>query len=694
MPPRDRKPRALRVRRRVISLGSLLLAVVALGFVLVNATLVDRRPPSVARISLSAAADDSGTRAQTVTSINIQFSEPVKTGSVERRFGIVPYVPGAISWDGSTAIFTPSQRLHQDTAFTVRIADGFEDLAGNVAPTGVEWQFSTVGPPVVLSTDPLDGAGGVAIDATVTITFDRLMDTQAVESALRIEPSAEIRPAWSGQALALTFVRPLQFATTYTVTIGTAAADTDGSRLRVPFQTRFSTVAAGLGVERTVPADGVAGIGVGTPIAVVFDGPLDPATIGEALQITPSVPGSVEAIVLPSDADPRPGPDAPARPATVLVFRPSNALASNTTYSVSLAPVVARLDASGEVAAGRTWTFTTGQPSLSGQNQIAFLSARSGVRNVWLMNPDGSNPRQLTTELVPVAGFDVSGDGDRVAWSAGGAIRTMRMDGGDVETLTDGDAFEYAPKFSPDQRSLLVGRRDAAGVDLGYWLVPLDPTAGGERQVLAAGAPPLGSTQLEGDGIGTTERALPWAAQAAFDATGARLLITTGRGDVRLVDLDPDVPELAVIDTGLVATAGPVWSPADGRFVVAGRQGGQSADGIYAVGTDGTAARLLPGGGSVAVAPDGLLAFLVPDSSGGTRLAIARSSDVQPRALTPAGDPLSDRSPAFAPDGRSILFARVRGNETVVSAGIWVIDPVTSRLSPLTTDGGYPRWLP
>ena len=694
MPPRDRNPRALSVRRRVISLGSLLVAVAALVFVLVNATLVDRRPPSVARVSLSAAADGSGTLAQTVTSIDIQFSEPVNTGSVERRFGIFPYWPGAISWDGSNAIFTPSQRLPQDTAFTVRIAEGFEDLAGNLAPTGVEWQFSTIGPPVVLSTDPLSGADGVAVDATVTITFDRLMDTQAVESAVRIEPSAELRPAWSGPALALTFVRPLQFGTTYTVTIGTAAADTDGSRLRVPFETRFSTVAAGLGVERTVPADGVAGVGVRTPIAVVFDGPLAPESIADALQITPSVAGSVEAIALPSDADPRPPPDAAARPATVLVFRPNDALAPHTTYTVSLAPVVTRLDAPGQVAAGRTWTFTTGQPSLSGQNQIAFLSARSGVRNVWLMNPDGSNPRQLTTELVPVAGFDVSGDGDRIAWSAGGTIRTMRMDGGEVETLTDGNALEYAPRFGPDQRSLLVGRRDAAGVDLGYWLVPLDPTAGGERQVLAGGAPPLGSTQLDGDGLGATERALPWAAQTAFDATGERLLITTGRGDVRLVDLDPDVPELAVVDTGLVATAGPVWSESDGRFIIAGRQGGQNADGIYAVGIDGTAARLVAGGGSVAVAPDGLLAFLVPDSSGAARLAIARSSDVQSRALTPAGDTLSDRSPAFAPDGRSVLFARVRGDETVVSAGIWVIDLATNRLSPLTTDGGYPRWLP
>jgi hypothetical protein len=681
------------VRRRVISIGSLLLAVVALGLVLVNATLVDRRAPGVARIALSAAANGDGTLAQTVTSINIQFSEPVRTGSVERRFRIVPYVPGAITWDGSVAIFTPSQKLPQDTAFTVQVADGFEDLAGNIATAGVTWEFSTVGPPAVVSTDPLDGAGGVPVDGPVTITFDRLMDTQAVESALRIEPAAEVRPAWSGQSLALTFTRPLQFATSYTVTIGTEAEDTDGSRLRAPFVTRFSTVAAGLGVERTVPADGVAGVGVRTPIAVVFDGPVDPATIGEALQITPPVAGNVEAIALPSDATGRPGPDTPARQATVLVFRPSDPLAPHTTYTVSLAPVVTRLAAPGEVAAGRTWTFTTGQPAISGQNQIAFLSARSGVRNVWLMNPDGSNPRQLTTELVPVAGFDVSADGDRLAWSAGGTIRTMRMDGAEVRTVTQGDAFEYAPRFSPDQRSLLVGRRDGAGVDLGYWLVPLDATAGDERQLLATGAPPLGSTLLEGEGVGATEGTLPWASQAAFDPTGQRLLITTARADVRLVDLDPAEPELAVVDTGLVAVGGPAWSPADGRFVVAGRRSDETADAVYAVGIDGTAVRLMAGSGSVAVAADGLLAFVVPNSAGATRLAVARSTDSEPRLLPPAGD-LSDRSPAFAPDGRSVLFARVRGDETVVSAGIWVIDSVTGRLSPLTTDGAYPRWLP
>jgi Tol biopolymer transport system component len=308
------------------------------------------------------------------------------------------------------------------------------------------------------------------------------------------------------------------------------------------------------------------------------------------------------------------------------------------------------------------------------------------------MNPDGSNPRQLTTELVPVTGFDVSADGAQVAWSAAGAIRTMRMDGGDARTITEGDAFEYAPRFSPDARSLLVARRSGAGLDQGYWLLPLDATAGEARQALTAGAPLLGSSAIEGDGVGGTEGALPWAAQAAFDPSGRRVLLTTGRGDVRLVDLDPDDPALGVAETGLVAAAGPAWSSTESRWFVAGRRAGETADAIYGVGLDGTAVRLMPGTGAVAVAPDGLLAFLV-DSAGSTRLVVARSTDTEGLPLVPAGD-TADRSPAFAPDGRSVLFASVRGGETVVSAGIWVVDLVTERLSPLTTDGAYPRWLP
>jgi hypothetical protein len=679
------------MRRRAISLASVVLAVVALVLVLYNATLVDRRAPTVTGISLSAPAGGDPALAQTVTAIDVEFSEAVDRASVERRFRIEPSVGGSFSWDGTTLIFSPTTKLPQDTAFLVSVESGFQDVAGNVATAGLEgWTFRTVGSPQVVTTDPVDGATGVPQDAAIVISFDRLMDTSAVEAAISLEPAADLRAVWSGQALTLTPDAPLAYGTEYILTVGTAASDTDGNQLRAPYQARFTTVAAGLGVRTAIPADGVAGIGVRTAIAVVFDGPVEPSTVDGALQITPPVNGTIQLESEASDARPRPAPTDPSADANVLIFRPSQPLAAHTTYTVTLAPVVEPLGSPGEVAAGRTWTFTTGQPPVSGQNQIAFLSARSGVRNVWLMNPDGSNARQLTTELVPVTGYDVTPDGSTVAWSTAGAVNVMRTDGSNQRLLTPTDRFEYGPRFSPDGRWLVVGRRDGEGMDLGYWLVPLDAVTGNERQVLASGAPPLGSTGLAGEGIEAGHGVPAWAGRTAFRADGAGLTITTADGAVWLVDLaDPDPPGTAV-ETGLEATGPAIWDA--GAFLVVGTVGGEPAEGLYRLLPD-SSIRLADATGTVAATSRGAVVVLRVGPDGVAHVAAAPDGETEPRLQTDDDD-LADRWPTFAPDGRTVLFGRVRTSSPTTSAGIWLVDSVTGTLTQLSTDGAYPRWLP
>ena len=135
-----------RARRIAIRVGIPLVVIQALGVVLYNATLVDRRPPSVAAVTLSAPTDDPRV-GQTLTAVDVRFSEPVKTGSVERRFSIDPAVAGTFRWDGETTlIFTPSARLPPATLVTVVVAAGYEDLAGNVAAVPASDTFSTIGP--------------------------------------------------------------------------------------------------------------------------------------------------------------------------------------------------------------------------------------------------------------------------------------------------------------------------------------------------------------------------------------------------------------------------------------------------------------------------------------------------------------------------------------------------------------------
>jgi hypothetical protein len=681
------------VGRRVVSVGSLVLAVAALAVVLANATLVDRRPPSVSAIALSAPVEGQAAIALTLTAIDVQFSEPVRTVSVERRFTIQPRVGGTLTWEGSTATFTPSAKLPPDTEFTVSIEPGYEDLAGNVATAAAgPFTFRTVGPPAVVAATPADNADAVPVDATLSLEFDRLMDTVAVEEAITIEPSAPVRPAWSGRTLTIAFDAPLAFGTTYTLTLGTGAADTDGSRLAAPFRTTFRTVDAGLAVVETLPRANAAGISVRAPIAIVFDAPVDVDSIAGAITVTPAVAGDVRVVSLPSDAE-APRPDV-ADGGTVVLLQPSEPLAAHTTYTVSLGPVVARAGAPDQVAPARTWTFTTGQPTTSAHNHLAFLSTRSGSRQVWLMNPDGSAPRQLTTGLAGVTGFDVALDGSLVAWSAGGEVRTMAIDGGGETVLTADGRFEYAPRFSPSGRSLLVARRAADGTDEGWWLVPIAGGDEGERQVLASGAPPLGSTTLEGDGIGPDTGLPPWAGRAAFDPEGRWLLLTTAPGDVQLVDLAATDPAAAVIDTRLTALAGGAWSPSGAQFVIVGRDDGATADGLYTVDTAGTARRRADATGSLAAAGDGRVALLVPGAGGTTHVALGDvEGDEPPLALT--DDPArADRWPTFSPDGQVVVFGRVTGADGTTSAGIWTVPRSGGEPVALTTDGAYPRWLP
>ncbi len=682
--------------RRLISLVSVSVALAGLAFVLVNATTVDRRPPTVKAITLSAPAGDDRL-AQTLTAIDIEFSEPVRTATAEARFRIAPVVDGAFTWSGSTAIFTPSRKLPSNTTFTIWIDPGVQDLEGNADPTGLEaWRFRTVGPPVVLRTIPTDGATGAPLSGSIELVFDRLMDTASVEAAIRMDPPASTKAIWRGSLLTIEFETELRPSTTYSLSVGADAADTGGSTLGVPFTTRFVTAGSGLEIVAVVPAAGVAGIGIDTPIAILFNAPIAGETAGTALQITPNVDGAVRTLRLEgATIDTQTG--SPTAPPDTLVFVPSQPLAPHTTYTLTLDSTVARLDDPSAIASGRRWTFTTGAPTVSGQNQIAFLGARGGVRNVWVMNPDGTNQRQLTVELLPVSSFDATARGGMLAFAAGGVVSVMDIDGSGLRRLTQDDGrAEYAPVFGPDQAHLIVARRDAAGADQGFWLVPLPGTPGDERQLLDHGAPEPGSAALAGDGV-LGEKALPvWMPRIAFDPSGRVALLVLSSGEVTLIELtEPDDPPGPGPRTvALTAHAPPIWVPARDAFVVTGqpREGGTPA--LFAVDLRGRISRIANTGGAVgpvALAPNGSLAVGMEGLPGGPAIRVINlDGGVQDLASTVG---IRELWPAFSPDGLSLLVGRTLVAQPSESIGIWRVNAVSGVSRQLTTDGAYASWI-
>ncbi len=682
--------------RRLISLISAIVALVALGFVLVNATTVDRRPPSVKMVALSAPAGDARI-AQTQTAIDIEFSEPVRAETAEARFRIDPVVEGAFTWNGATAIFTPAHKLPLATTFTITFAPGTEDLVGNADPAGLEpWTFETVGPPSVVRATPRDESTGVPLDGSLELVFDRLMDTASVEAAITVQPTRPVTATWTGPTVTLSFGASLAPATTYTISIGPTAADTGGSRLGSSFTVAFTTVGAGLALTAVVPADGVAGIGVGTPIAAMFDGPVDVASARSAFHVTPFVDGSVRAVALGVDGL---GLDASgaAGSRNALVFVPSSPLAPHTTYTVTVDPVVVRLDDPAAVASGRTWSFTTGAPTASVQNQITFLGARGGVQNVWVMNPDGTNQRELTTELLPVSSYDVTADGRRIVYAAGGIVRVMAVDGSETTRLTATDgSLEYGPVLVADGTGLVVARRDSTGADAGFWLVPVPGSSGDERQLLPSGAPTPDSSASGAEG-GAAIDASPWGTHVAADGSGRTALIVAASGSVTIVNVEAGAvggEQVAPIPVAVATTGQPWWDGARGAFIVSGTPGTGGGSTLLTIDDTGRVAAI-PGAsgadGPIAVASDGSVAFTLPGPSGGTAIHLLSGAGQGGVVAGMAGR--DDHSPAFGSGSRTLLIGRTLVGPDRVSDGIWSIDLLTGETHHLTVDGSHPRWI-
>ena len=108
-----------------------------------------------------------------------------------------------------------------------------------------------------------------------------------------------------------------------------------------------------------------------------------------------------------------------------------------------------------------------------GANVIAYqrLDVTNGRSDIWLMNTDGSNPRNLTTDLPAdlTRGEPAwSPDGEWIAFSSSrgtagpgrGAIWIMRADGTAKRQLTvhPGNGFDLAPSWSPDGQRIAFQR--------------------------------------------------------------------------------------------------------------------------------------------------------------------------------------------------------------------------------------------
>ncbi len=148
-------------------------------------------------------------------------------------------------------------------------------------------------------------------------------------------------------------------------------------------------------------------------------------------------------------------------------------------------------------------------PSVTGlplPADLYFLAPQAGIVQVWRLPADGSPPQPLTAASADVTAFDVSSDGQQIAYVSDGAIWLAAVGGAATPIIALSDpAVPGMPAFSPDVRQI-------AYVDSGIWLYDL---ASGEVRRLVADRLP----RSEGD------RRIQIYAQPRWSPDGAWLLV-------------------------------------------------------------------------------------------------------------------------------------------------------------------------
>jgi len=109
------------------------------------------------------------------------------TNTFTLEHGTTP-ISGNVTYVGVTATFTPSTDLIPNTVYRAMITTGVMDLAGNAMTSPYVWRWITstipdITKPVMSSTTPANNATGVAINSTISATFNEVMYASTLTTA-------------------------------------------------------------------------------------------------------------------------------------------------------------------------------------------------------------------------------------------------------------------------------------------------------------------------------------------------------------------------------------------------------------------------------------------------------------------------------------------------------------------------------
>ncbi len=218
-----------------------------------TSALADETAPSVLSVS----------PAQNATSVAVNnkpmvtFSEAMNQSTVTSSTFLLKQgattVPGTVTGSGSTATFSPTTALVNNTVYTATITSAAKDVSGNTLAANYTWSFTTASitdatAPTVLSVSPAQNATSVAVNYKPMVTFSEAMNQSTVTSSTFTlkQGSTTIAGTVTGSGSAATFTpsAALSNNTVYTVTITAGVKDAAGNSMASNYSWSFTTVTA------------------------------------------------------------------------------------------------------------------------------------------------------------------------------------------------------------------------------------------------------------------------------------------------------------------------------------------------------------------------------------------------------------------------------------------------------------------
>ena len=262
---------------------------------------------------------------------------------------------------------------------------------------------------------------------------------------------------------------------------------------------------------------------------------------------------------------------------------------------------------------------------------IAFTSNRDGNDEIYVMNSDGSGQTRLTDDEANDSDPSWSPDGRRIAFhssrSGQSEIHLVYADGSAQAYVTDpGGATNYEPDWSPDGQKIVF--TSSAGGGWNIWTLDID-----------------GSNFNE---LASTSRV---DASPVWSPDGKHIAFDSRRdGNIEIYVMNADGSGLTKLTHNEANDRDPTWSPDGRRIAFASNRDGDHE--IYVMNTDGS----------------GLIRLTDNDAN--------------------------DWYPAWSPDGQLIAFSSDRGDENFE---IYVMNSDGSEQTRLTdnnADDWHPAWGP